>query len=379
MRVIISLTSYPKRINTVYPTIESLISQERAVDKIILWLCKPEFDSQETIIPYDLNILSTRTDCFEIRWVNDNLKPHKKYYYAFQEFPEDIVITVDDDVIYNKDMVGNLLESYSRHPYAISARRVRSIVKNKNGICEYKKWAVNIAVSDVERMDLLAIGVGGILYPPMCMSKSWFDIHKISIEALSQDDLWLKYNEIISRIPVVYVEDSQDIYTKESENLGLFETNINANDAVFMRLLNDIKKYDVDKWKWFQSFILDEHIYRKQMLSTYKTQFQSLFKDYEHIYIYGAGKVAAKVYRCLEVCEVSEWIDGFLVSEEQNRETLFEQRIINTRELGMKSNFLCICGVGKNLQEEVYQIMSKYTEMMWYQPSTRVVEYILRG
>ena len=34
-----------------------------------------------------------------LRWVDD-LKPHKKYFFAFKEYPNDLVITIDDDVLY---------------------------------------------------------------------------------------------------------------------------------------------------------------------------------------------------------------------------------------------------------------------------------------
>ena len=38
----------------------------------------------------------------EIIFVSDELACHNKYYYAFQQYSDDVIITVDDDVIYDK-------------------------------------------------------------------------------------------------------------------------------------------------------------------------------------------------------------------------------------------------------------------------------------
>ena len=48
-KVIVSLTSYPKRINTVWITIETLLRQSFKPDKIILWLATDQFDGIESL------------------------------------------------------------------------------------------------------------------------------------------------------------------------------------------------------------------------------------------------------------------------------------------------------------------------------------------
>ena len=51
---------------------------------------------------YQRNCLDQQKRGLTIRFCED-LKAHKKYYYAFKEYPDDIVITVDDDVIYPQE------------------------------------------------------------------------------------------------------------------------------------------------------------------------------------------------------------------------------------------------------------------------------------
>lgn len=54
-------------------------------------------------------------------------------------------------------------------------------------------------------MDLLATGVGGILYPPHCMDNRLFDIEKIQQLCLYGDDIWLKAMQLLSGTPVVAI------------------------------------------------------------------------------------------------------------------------------------------------------------------------------
>mgnify|MGYP000110984866 CR=1 FL=1 len=93
-RIIVSMTSYPARINTVHLAIRSLLAQKVLPDKIVLWLCKSDFPNRETDLPQTLRDVLWHD--VEIRWVDEDLKPHKKYFWALQEFPDDYVITTDD-------------------------------------------------------------------------------------------------------------------------------------------------------------------------------------------------------------------------------------------------------------------------------------------
>ena len=63
----------------------------------------------------------------------------------------------------------------------------------------------------LEKMDLCAVGVNGILYPPGVAKKRWFNLSLIMENAENQDDLWLKFNEVIDGIPVVYTGLKEDL------------------------------------------------------------------------------------------------------------------------------------------------------------------------
>lgn len=101
--IIISMTSYPGRIKYVSQVLGTIFAQTKAPDKIILWLAEEEFPGREESLPAELISFSSQGR-ITIRWC-DNLKAHKKYYYAFHEYHDALIITVDDDILYAEDMV----------------------------------------------------------------------------------------------------------------------------------------------------------------------------------------------------------------------------------------------------------------------------------
>jgi len=94
---IVSLASYKKRINTLHICLESIFLQNCMPKKVLLYL-------DSSVAPDDVpkEIISYEKKGLEIKFVGDDIASHNKYYYTFKEYPNDIVITVDDDVIYDK-------------------------------------------------------------------------------------------------------------------------------------------------------------------------------------------------------------------------------------------------------------------------------------
>lgn len=264
MRIIVSLTSYPPRIDSVHKVVESLYRQIVPADEIVLYLSLDEFPQAATSLPEKLKSLIGQGG-FRVAWVHGNLKSHKKYYYALQEYKGAVLITVDDDKIYAKTMIADLINSYKRFPSAVSARRVRIILKSDDSLEPYSKWEKEKYLEeyiDVPRMDLCAIGTGGICYPPVLVNENWFDKELLVKTADAHDDLWLKYNEIISNIPVVYTRSAQeDITIDNSQTCRLAANNLygNGNDECISKLLKLFKERSFDRYhEWFRGLMTRE-------------------------------------------------------------------------------------------------------------------------
>lgn len=183
--LIVSLTSFPARIEYVYLTIESLLRQTVLPERIILWLSKEQFPHINNV-PKKLRYL--QNEIFGIRFVEGDIKSHKKYYYSFIEFPEKTVITVDDDIVYPPSLIENLLNVSKAYPHFIVANIAHRITYTEGELNNYSKWTES---GPLETEDNVQIGAGGVLYPPHCLHDDCLNLELSQRLAPSVDDLWL--------------------------------------------------------------------------------------------------------------------------------------------------------------------------------------------
>ena len=357
-KIVISLTSYPSRINTVHQTIESLFRQRQKADEIVLWLSVLEFPNKNADLPDDLKDLAGKNG-FRIEWVAENLKSHKKYFYALQN-KGNITITVDDDMYYSDTMVRTLMDSYRLHPKAISARNVSIMIREKNVISPYMSWEGKASeYIGEERNDLCAIGVSGILYPPGCATNKWFDIDGITELAENQDDLWLKYNEIIDGIPVVYAGINKgDLIIEGSQNSRLCLQNAYGgdNDICMNVLLKKLlENHEAIYQDWLGNLMqIKEVLFAKRKYYSYELNDILEKRNGRDIYICGAGQYAHVIYDFIKSCGKEKYIKAFLVTKTAENKTKEETMDIRSiRNLDRKHKFCVICGVGEKYKEEM--------------------------
>lgn len=209
-KLIVSLTSYPGRIDSVKRVLDSLYAQTLRADEIILWLAQEEFPHGEAELPAPLlEDISARR--FTLRWC-DNLGSHKKYFYAMQEYPNDIIVTVDDDTFYHADSLQRLFDAHTRFPNAVAALTTAAVpLDRKLEPYPIDQWIFDFSLMSEPSMLLTAIGVGGVLYPPNAVDKRIFDkaliLEKCTLQGKTcGDDILLKAGEMLKGTPVVAVE-----------------------------------------------------------------------------------------------------------------------------------------------------------------------------
>ena len=233
--VIVSFTSFGVRVKkTAWLAAYSMLNQSIHPDKIILYLDNNNWN--ENNIPFILRKLQKLG--IEIRFCED-IKPHKKYFFTMKSFPNNLIITVDDDFWYSKKLIEKLYDSYLKHPKAVSCMHCTQMQKDKdNNFLPYTKWTI-ADETDKERFDYFPIGVGGVLYPPNSLNKEVFNLDNIKKLCLFADDIWLKAMELLNKTPVVLVEmTKKSKYIPASQEVALWKTNLNEskND----KQLNDV-------------------------------------------------------------------------------------------------------------------------------------------
>jgi hypothetical protein len=164
--IIISLTSYPLRINYVHITIKSLLKQTIKPKKIILWLAESDFPKRNNNLPENLLLLQDKI--VKIEYYEKNIRSYKKLIPTLEKYPNKIIITVDDDIIYKKNTIEKLYKNYLKYPKDIQAHRITKFIF-KSG--KFKAIAGGYNYYKNSSFLNKLTGVGGVLYPPNCFYK----------------------------------------------------------------------------------------------------------------------------------------------------------------------------------------------------------------
>ncbi|WP_317929968.1 hypothetical protein [Halioxenophilus sp. WMMB6] len=204
--IVISLTTYDKRIDNVCLTIESLMRQTLKADRIVLNVAAQDF-SPETL-PVSLQLQHQRG--LEIVYVDEDLGPYTKFFYTLQKYPDALVITADDDLLYPMDMVAQLYSAYLRQPDMIHCHRAHRILNDDSGkLLPYKQWDFNTGKTK-PGLDIFPTGVGGVLYFPGCFHPDIFNKELFLQLAPNADDIWLKAMSLKNGTLCAKIADDRD-------------------------------------------------------------------------------------------------------------------------------------------------------------------------
>lgn len=203
-QVIVTMTSFPAAISYAEQAVRYLLDGTVLPDKLILYLTFAQF--AESGIPESLKQLAESSPIFEIRNYDDDIRSYRKLIPALIEFPEAIIVTVDDDVAYHKNMLRDLLSLHEQMPHAILAHRAKRIVPGR----PYRKWKkyrwYHFLFKKIHQSYLnLQTGVGGVLYPPHSLAKGMLDKALFTQIAPTSDDIWFWAAGVANGYPVVPV------------------------------------------------------------------------------------------------------------------------------------------------------------------------------
>lgn len=204
--LIVSLTSFPERIHEVPFTIYSLLTQTCKPDLLILWLSYEEFPNKENSLPEDLLRLTNYG--LTIKWIH-NIYSYKKIIPTLKEYPNDIIVTADDDIYYPNDWLENLYESYynSCLDNVVYCHRMHKITLQNGFPAPYEKWIHTIHNGKPSYLNFATSG-GGVLYPPHCFHHDVSNEKIFTQIAPKADDIWLWAMIILNGYKYVTVQNN---------------------------------------------------------------------------------------------------------------------------------------------------------------------------
>lgn len=250
-QIIVSLTSFPARINIVVKTIKTLLTQTLKPDAVILWLAPEQFPNGEKDLPQEL--LDLKQYGLTIDWYKD-IRSYKKIIPTLKKYPNAVIITTDDDIYYASDTVESLYKSYLEHKDEVHAHRcdwlkvveeslntphpnplpqgAREDACNAQSKKKVIKWEKTRELyldrhRGVASFHNRLTGYGAVLYPPNCFYKDVCNEELIKELIPTHDDVWLwamaTLNGYKTRLVNGYSESIN--YVENSQQYGLCKIN----------------------------------------------------------------------------------------------------------------------------------------------------------
>lgn len=203
-QVIVSLTSFPAAIPYAAQAVQSILNGSVLPDKVVLYLTFSQFS--ENGIPSELLKLANENPRFEIRDYPLDIRSYRKLIPALTDFPNAVIITIDDDVAYHKNMLRDLLRLHKEMPNAVLAHRAKRMKPDK----PYRQWSkyrwyhfltkrIHTSYKNIQT------GVGGVLYPPHSLKEEMIDVELFTKLAPTTDDIWFWAAGVANGFPVVPV------------------------------------------------------------------------------------------------------------------------------------------------------------------------------
>lgn len=202
-RIIVSMTSYPKRITNVGKAIFFLLTKQTVKpDEIHLWLSTEEFPNKEKNLPLDLQQL-LENNAATIHWLPKNTYVHKRHEYFKIAQDNDLVFLIDDDVRYADNLIENVMNvhkkfnncivcynRYPKHEY-----RGRRIIYGPNIVA-------GVPLTNVDRWCGQSM-IPAKIYPKECLSEENQTIRD-KVDPVS-DECWLQPWIVYNDIPIFHL------------------------------------------------------------------------------------------------------------------------------------------------------------------------------
>lgn len=184
-KITVSVTSYGRRVGkTLRYTILSLLHQTVMPDRIVVWLSQDEFNS-DTIPGYLKRYIMKYN--IDVRFCPD-LKSYKKLVPSLGCFNDGAIVTVDDDIVYDRHLIEHLYHKHQQEPGCVVCSNAHRPRFDENGFLPYREWNLNSYFTNDTL--IFPLGASGILYPKDSLHPDVMDSSLFFKLAPNADDVW---------------------------------------------------------------------------------------------------------------------------------------------------------------------------------------------
>lgn len=258
LKIIVSLTTYGERLSDIHLTLYSLLTQNYKPWKIILCLAEEEFPNKELDLPAGLkDIIKWGV---EIIWSKD-IRSYKKLIPTKRIYPNNIIVTADDDLFYPETWLEELVLSYKKNPKHIHVHNSTRIkIANNQNLTNYSQWKL-ASKNTITLLNFIKSG-SGALFPPNSLHGDLSNQELFQKLTPTADDIWFWAMAVYNNTKIVSLGTPISSYRYTSierefgnQGLTLHEINVQQgrNDeqiqnilshypCILERLINEHKK-----------------------------------------------------------------------------------------------------------------------------------------
>ena len=202
-KIIVSMTSYPKRITNVGKAIYFLLTKQTVKpDEIHLWLSTEEFPNREKSLPVDLQEMLSIPK-ITLHWLDKNIYVHKRHEYFKIANDTDLVFFIDDDIRYDDRLIETVIETHKKFPDCI-------VCYNRYPSHKYENKKIIYGHSIITESPIVNVTrwcgqsmIPAKLYPKECLKEEYQKIRD-KVDPIS-DECWFQPWVVFYDIPLIHL------------------------------------------------------------------------------------------------------------------------------------------------------------------------------
>ena len=248
-KLIISLTTIDSRLDLISNVIKSILTQTYLPDIIHIFYSSEPFFYDNGISDDIINKLKDeyKTIKPEILFTNtENIGSYRKLIPALKIYKNNIIITIDDDILFEPNFIKQYIEAYNKYKCIIYSIGKSIDLKNINNNNKKKKF-IYVKPSFIPLSHIIPEGYGGILY-----HTNMFDTNFINLNfkefpelILKNDDVFFRLYTFKKNIKVFNIEIHSSSLLDFSKHKSLY---INYNNKLnYINVIYDINTFYNEK------------------------------------------------------------------------------------------------------------------------------------